>query len=234
MNLNDILASMRNNGGDIKKKGDMGEEAVLQLCVERKKNVGNGLLFQSFKYPYQTDKSNNVLPGNVFYDIQTNTFSSIENEGINDEIDILYVTPYRIFAIEVKSYHTKRIQIYDAWMNKYGTYELGGGKKATGDYPVEKSALMQAEKHARHLYHAIYEMLPDGDPSYIQPMVCFVDRCTVQDGRSEELKDYIPACILNTFLATFNRLNVPKEYNLDLTQLNDKLHKIATSIKLEL
>lgn len=236
MNINDILYDMRQSGRqqDMRGKGDSGEEAVLQLCLDRKRSVGNGLLFQSFKYPYQTNRQGQPYIGNIFYDIKTRKFSHVTKDSLEDEIDILYVTPYRIFAIEVKSYHTKTIEVYDAWMNRYGEYDDGSGKKKRGTYPVNKSAVAQAEKHARHLYHAIYDMIPDGDYRYIVPMVCFVDRCVLRDDRKEELQEYLPVCILNTFLATFNKANKPLTYNLDLDKIDRKLHQVCTSIKKEL
>lgn len=236
MNINDILSDMRSSARaqDMKGKGDSGEEAVLQLCLDRKRTIGNGLLFQSFKYPYQTNRQGKPYTGNIFYDIKERKFSEVTRDNLEDEIDILYVTAYRIFPIEVKSYHTKTIEVYDAWMNRFGEYDDGSGITKRGCYPVNKSAIAQAEKHARHLYHAIYDMIPDGDYRYIVPMVCFVDRCVLRDGRKEELKKYLPTCILNTFLSTLNTANEPLQYNLDLDRINRKLHTVATSIKKEI
>jgi hypothetical protein len=118
----------------------------------------------------------------------------------------------------VKSYHARTLDVYEHWFNKNST-------------PVDKSPVMQAEKHARHLYHAIYTVLPDGNPSYIQPMVCFVDRCKVRDDRSQHFVDYVPVCVLNNLLATINKYNTPLEYNLDLEQIERKLNEVKVSIK---
>ena len=216
--INDVLANMRKAGkvADMKSKGDLGEDAVLSLCYERKQKLGNGLLYQSYMYPYQTNRAGVVYTGNVKY--ENGTFVEYSDESINDEIDVLYVTPYRIFAIEVKSYHARSIEVYEHWVNKNGA-------------PVEKSPVAQAEKHARHLYHALYDVLPDGDAHYIQPLVCFVDRCKVLDDRAEQFVDYVPVCILNNFLKTLNHYNTPLTYNLDLGAVEKKLNSVKVSIK---
>lgn len=216
--INDVLLNMRKAGkvADMKEKGDLGEEAVLSICYDRKQKVGNGLLYQSFMYPYQTDRSGVVYTGNIKY--ENNEFVEYSRESINDEIDVLYITPYRIFSIEVKSYKAKSLDVYEHWFNR-------------GSTPVDKSPIMQAEKHARHLYHAIYDVIPDGNPNYIQPMVCFVDKCRVRDDRSEHFVDYVPVCILNNLLATLNHYNKPLEYNLDLVQVERKLNDVKVSIK---
>ena len=216
--INDTLKNMRQAGKilDMKGKGDAGEEAVLAICADRKKTVGNGILYQSFMYPYQTNPSGVCYTGNVKY--ENNQFTEYTRDTINDEVDVLYVTPYKVFAIEVKSYHARCIDVYEHWCNK-------------DSKPLEKSPIAQAEKHARHLYHAIYDVLPDGDPKYIQPIVCFVDRCKLRDDRSQHFQDYVPACVLNNFLSTINHYNQPLEYNLDLDEVERKLNEVKVSIK---
>jgi hypothetical protein len=216
--INDVLRNMRKAGKvqDMKEKGDLGEEAVLAVCYDRKEQAGVGLLYQSFMYPYQTDRSGVCYTGNIKF--ENGDFVEYTKDSINDEIDVLYITPYRIFTIEVKSYHARTLDVYEHWFNKNST-------------PVDKSPVMQAEKHARHLYHAIYTVLPDGNPSYIQPMVCFVDRCKVRDDRSQHFVDYVPVCVLNNLLATINKYNTPLEYNLDLEQIERKLNEVKVSIK---
>ena len=216
--INDVLASMRKAGkvSDMKEKGNFGEEAVLSICYERKQKLGNGLLYQSFMYPYQSDRSGVVYTGNIKY--ENGEFVEYTDDSINDEIDVLYITPYRIFPIEVKYYHARTLEVYEHWFNRNST-------------PVEKSPVAQAEKHARHLYHAIHDVLPDGDPRYIKPMVCFVDRCKVLDDRSDYFADYLPVCILNNFLRTLNEHNTPLQYNLDLAAIEHKLNQVKVSIK---
>ena len=60
--INDVLRDMRNAGTlqDMRQKGDLGEEAVLAICYDRKEKAGAGLLYQSFMYPYQTDRSRRI------------------------------------------------------------------------------------------------------------------------------------------------------------------------------
>lgn len=216
--INDVLRNMRAAGKvqDMKEKGDLGEEAVLSICYDRKEKTGTGLLYQSFMYPYQTTRSGRCYTGNIKY--ENGDFVEYTDDSINDEIDVLYITPYRIFAIEVKSYKARSLDVYEHWFNR-------------GSTPVDKSPIMQAEKHARHLYHALYDVLPDGEPKYIQPLVCFVDKCRVRDDRSQHFIDYVPVCILNNLLATINTYNTPLEYNLDLEQIERKLNSVKVSIK---
>ena len=216
--INDMLADMRKAGkfSNMQEKGDLGEDAVIAACYERKQKVGKGLLYQSFMYPYQTNRDGVCYTGNIKY--EDGKFVEYTRDSINDEIDVLYVTPYRVFPIEVKSYGARKLEVYDCWFNRNGT-------------PVEKSPIAQAEKHARHLYHAIYDVLPDGKPEYIVPIVCFVDKCKVLDDRPPASRDYIPVCILNTLLKTLNKYNTPLEYNLDLDMIKTKLNQVKVSVK---
>lgn len=216
--INSVLSRMRKAGKlqNMKDKGDAGEDAVLAVCYKRKQLSGTGLLYQSYAYPYQTNRSGVCYTGNIVY--KDNDLIEYTRDSINDEIDILYITPYKIFPIEVKSYHSGSIDIYDHWFNK-------------NHEPVEKSPVLQAEKHARHLYHLIYEYLPDGDPSYIKPIVCFVDRCTIHDDRAPHFQEYVPVCVLNNLMRTLNDYNTPGAYNLDLTAIDNKLNECKVSIR---
>ena len=216
--INGILGKMRAAGKfqDMKGKGDAGEEAVLQICYDRLQAKGRGMLYQSFMYPYQTNRAGVCYTGNVMY--ENDIFVDYSSDSINDEIDVLYCTPYRIFPIEVKSYHSRKLYVYDHWFNKDSTI-------------VQKSPIAQAEKHARHLYHAIHSVLPDGDTEYIIPLVCFVDRCTVIDERTPEMQEYVPVCILNNLRSVINKHDKPLSYDIDLPALTDKLNKIKVSIK---
>ncbi len=216
--INDVLRNMRKAGKvqDMKEKGNLGEEAVLAVCYDRKQKAGNGILYQSFMYPYQTGSDGTCYTGNIKY--ENGGFVEYTSDSLNDEIDVLYITSYRVFPIEVKSYKSRTLDVYEHWFNR-------------GSTPVDKSPIMQAEKHARHLYHAIYDVIPDGDPKYIIPIVCFVDKCRVRDDRSKHFVDYTPVCILNTLLSTINKYNTPAEYNLDLNEIERKLNEVKVSIK---
>lgn len=216
--MKDILSKMRKAGKvqDMTGKGDLGEEAALRVILDRRDRMGCGLIYHSFLYPYQTNSANVCYTGNVVY--QNEVFVEHTRDSISDEIDILYVTPYRIIPIEVKSYGGKTLSCYDWWFNR-------------ASEPVEKSPIAQAEKHARHLYHAIHSVLPDGDPNYIKPIVCFVDKCKVHDERSDAQKEYIPVCILNNLSATINKYSTPLKYNIDIPSVKEKLNNVKTSVK---
>lgn len=218
--ISDTLRNMRKAGKlqDMKQKGDLGEDAALAVVYKRREQRGEGLLYQSFKYPYQTNRQGQVYVGNVFYDPLTKKFSQMSKETFDDEIDVLYITRYRVFPIEVKSYHAK-LGVYFPWMNKNGQ-------------PVEKSPIAQAEKHARHLYHAIYDVLPDGKPDYIIPIVCFVDRATLQiEDSYAPYMSYMPVGTLNDLMFMVNKADTPLNYQLDLDEIKKKLESIKTSIK---
>lgn len=200
---------------DVRSKGDLGEEAVFNICLDRQRRTG-GLLYQSYKYPYQENRQGKIYLGNI--KLENGKYFDVTSK-LQDEIDILYVTSYRIFAIEVKSYHAT-IQLYDHWMKVNGS-------------EVEKSVVTQSEKHARHLYHAIHDVLPNGNPNYIVPMMCFVDRCKVQDERSPEFAYYVPVSILNNFKRRLLDNNTPLEYNLDIVAVKRKLDSVRDSVKKE-
>lgn len=219
-NINSILKTMRAEGKlqNMKGKGDAGEDAVLQLILERHRHTG-GLVFQSFKYPYQQNRQGKTYLGNIkLEDGKYVEYTDAKNGRIlEDEIDILYITPYRIIPIEVKAYHAN-LKVYDNWMDKQGT-------------PVDKSPITQAEKHARHLYHALVDVIPDGRPEYIRPIVCFVDRCKLDDRR--ENIQYLPCCILNNLKKTVIGVNSPLRYNLDIEHIHRKLKEIQTDVRRE-
>ena len=210
--INSILGKMREAGklNEWKSKGDAGEEAVLQICLELQQKIG-GMIYHSYQYPYQTDSSGRVYTGNIKLEHGKYVEYSDSERALIDEIDVLYVTDYRILPIEVKAYHAK-IDVYDHWVKKNGT-------------EVDKSPILQTEKHARHLYHALHPVLPDGNTNYIVPLCCFVDRCTVNDTRSPEFERYIEVCILNNLKSTIMSLNTPLQYNLNLEEIKRKLNE---------
>lgn len=210
--IDSILQDMRKAGkvSDWKDKGNAGEQAVLQVCLELQRKIG-GLIYHSYQYPYQSDTSGKIYTGNIKLENGKYVEYTESKRALEDEIDVLFVTDYRVFVIEVKSYHAK-IEVYDHWLKKNGT-------------EVDKSPILQTEKHCRHLYHAMSYVLPDGNPNYIVPLCCFVDRCTVTDNRSPEFERYIPICILNNLKSTLMSLNTPLDYNLDLEEIKRKLNE---------
>ena len=219
-NINSVLEAMRMAGKmtDNKLKGDLGEDAVLSLCLKRKEAAGNGLLYQSFVYPYQTNAYGVCYTGNIVRDSATGEFREYTRDSFKDEIDVLYITTHRVFPIEVKSYGGARLDVSDLWFTRNNQF-------------VEKSPIAQAEKHARHLYHAMYEVLPDGRPEYIKPIVCFVDKCHLREERNNYFHSYIPVCILDRLLSTIHEYNKPLEYNLDLHAIERKLNEVQISVR---
>lgn len=221
-NINKILAGMRASGKlqDWKDKGDAGEDAVLAICLDRQRRLG-GLLYQSYKYPYQSNSVNVTYCGNI--KMANGKLESYESgyKGavLNDEIDILYITPYMIFPIEVKAYHAKLV-VDSKWMTKNGDR-------------VDKSPIAQSEKHARHLYHTLWEYLPEGDSRYIKPICCFVDRCTLDDNRTPAQMAYLPACTLNRLKSELIKYNKPREYGLDLKAIQTRLNEAKVEIRKE-
>lgn len=212
-NVNTRLAEMRAAGKvrNIKSKGSAGEAAAFDVVHEYRTKRG-GILKQGFMYPYASDRQNNVYLGNIFWDAEKQAFYDVTRH-LNDEIDILYISHYRIFPIEVKAYHDHTIVVTNQWMERQGT-------------KVDKSPYAQAEKHARHLYHQLYDVIPNGDPKYIRPLVCFVDRSTIDDRRSAEMRYYLPTVVLNELTQTLLDLDVRLEYTLDLGMIEKKLKSI--------
>lgn len=197
--MNNILKGMRTT--DMKQKGTKGEEAVFKLCEQLYQRHG-GILYHS--YSYKVDKK---LPGNI----KKNEDGSLRLENLGDltEIDVLYVSPYRVFPIEVKSYSAKQITLKDDCIE---------GTRSTGKSPVH-----QNEMHCRHLYSHIFRALPDGKTDYIVPIVVFVDRCKLVDKRSAWQKEYIYKAILNNLKSTLVSYNVPGKYSINLKLMEDCL-----------
>lgn len=211
MDINGVLESMHENRAVYKKKGDLGEEAVRRLLVDYKGKRG-GVIFLSYTYPYQSDFHSKPYPGNLIWQPDQKKFRSVDsvaNRVIKDEIDLLYVTSNRIFAIEVKA-RSGKWDIYDHWCKQSSNIQ-------------DKSPIAQTEKHARHLYHLLHEVIPDGNPDYIVPLTVFVDEAVIKDTRSEEMKEYIPVCILNNFIDTLMKYDKPKNYTIDLNKVRKTL-----------
>ena len=219
MNINKILSQMRTAGQiqDRETKGALGEDAIFQLISQRK---GQRLLYHSVQYPYQTTRDGRVYLGNIKYDANTGQFQEYTSAYTDDEIDILYITPYRCFVIESKSYHAKYIDIYEHWAN-------------VREEPVDKNPVLQNEKHCRMLYHMLNAVLPNGNPDYIVPITCFVDRCTIRDDRAEYWMNKYPVCTLNALMKTIQHYDTPLDYNLHLKYINKLIHEKAVSIKKE-
>lgn len=200
---------------DIKAKGAAGEAAAFDIVHEYRTKRG-GILRQGFMYPYASNRQNQVYLGNIFWDEERQKYYDMTKQ-LNDEIDILYISSYRIFPIEVKSYHDNSIVVTDSWMERRG-------KK------VEKSPFAQAEKHARHLYHQLYDVIPFGDPRYIIPVVCFVDESVIDERRSQKMQYYLPMTVLDNLKQLLIDRDMPVDdenrYTLDLEMIEKKLKSI--------
>lgn len=207
--VNAYMSKMHQIGGT--GKGVYGELAALAVCESMYQKYG-GLLYHS--YTYKTDAS---LPGNIkvggpggFY---------IENLGSYTEIDILLVTPYRVFPIEVKAYAAHTIRL--------------ANERISGCNQTGKSPIHQNEMHCRHLYSSIYEALPDGKTSYVIPIVVFVDKCTLRDERTSDNKKYVYATVISRLPGLLERLNTPGKYRLDLEMMERRLKAAMVSCEKE-
>lgn len=200
--VNKVLNQMRTQSQT--GKGTYGEIAVFKICEQFYQNDG-GILVHSYSYKTDKEQAGNIKRGE-------NGQLYIENVGDLTEIDILYVSKFRVFPIEVKAYKSKEIRLDDA-----GIY---------GCYKTDKSPVHQNEMHCRHLYPHIFRALPDGSTEYIVPIVCMVDKAKIIDERSDWQKEYIRLCVLNNLESTLRQFNTPLEYQINL-QFMDKILKEA-------
>lgn len=204
--VNEILNKMHQQ--DVAyKKGSFGEQAVFSICEDLYNRRG-GILIHS--YSYKTEKG---LAGNIKRDGDR---LYVENLGSTTEIDILLVTPYKMYPIEVKAYKANKITLTN--------------DRITGCSSTEKSPVHQNEMHCRHLYPQIFTSLPDGMTEYIVPIVVFADKTTVVDSRTQDNKDYINVTILNQLRQLLEYHDKPYNgYILDLPNIEVKLRNAMTS-----
>lgn len=189
-------------------KGVFGEQAVVRICEELYQKFG-GLLYHSYSY-----KTVEGLQGNIKKEGDT---LYVEKTGSFTEIDVLFVTEYKVFPIEVKAYKASSITLTD--------------KEIFGCSITTKSPVHQNEMHCRHLYPWIFKALPQGKTSYIEPVVVFVDKCTLKDKRSDEQKKYIKAVILNQFKSCIIKLNKPGAYRIDLENMERCLTEACVNVE---
>lgn len=202
--VNKHLSNMHNRTGA--DKGSFGEEAVFRICEDFYQREG-GILIHS--YSYKVDKD---LEGNIKSD---GTKLHVESLGSSTEIDVLYISQYRVFPIEVKAYKAKQITLTD--------------DSISGCYVTNKSPVHQNEMHCRHMYSHIFRALPDGKTDYIVPIVCFVDSATITDNRSPWQQDYIKISILDTLEDLIRLNNTPLDYKINLTTMNQILTEAKVS-----
>lgn len=207
--INSIYKEIEKCKDDYKKKGDLGEQAVFRVCEEFYMREG-GLLYHSFQYKVDPN-----LRGNIKRSEQGNLF--LENLGSFTEIDVLLVTPLTVIPIEVKTYSV---------VSKAGITLKDDG--IYGCRETNKSPVHQNNMHCRHLYSHIFKNLPEGETKYIKPIVVFVDRCTIDDQRSDWQKELIPVTSLNGLYSAIKKADKRQEYRLDLENLAVTLNECCT------
>lgn len=214
LSVDSALKQMNENRSVYKEKGNFGEMALLAILQNYQDKRG-GVIFHSMKYPYTTDRQGIPYPGNINRDEDTGEFYEVGN-GLNsfDEIDLLYINEYRVFAIEAKA-RAGTWKLFDYWSTQNGTMN-------------KKSPVSQTEKHCRHLYHTIYDLLPDGNPQYIVPMAVFVDEAKVLDDRSDVQKHYIPVAIMDLFKDRIKKYDTPLKYGLNTHMIIQRLKEVGT------
>lgn len=218
VSLKDSVSGILNqmHGKQSVAKGSYGENSVFKICEDFYQSCG-GILIHSYEYAVDKELAGNIKRqdyGNSFY---------VENLGSTTEIDVMYISKYRVFPIEVKAYRANEITFTD--------------DKIDGCYKVNKSPVHQNEMHCRHLYSHIYRALPKGGTTrpvhtpygdlateYIVPIVCMVDKADILDGRSDWQREYIKLTILDQLHELISFYNTPLDYQIDL-DLMDKVLK---------
>ena len=178
-------------------KGDMGEAAIMQILKLHKKRLGRRcVIMQSYAFPYAPN-----IEGNIKLGSDGSFMHEPGKEGTNDEIDIVMLTDYRIFLIEVKAYSGK-ILINDIWTHHANKWD-------------EKSAICQTEKHGRHFYHSFFDVIPEGAHEYIKLITVFTGSCDIEDRRTMN-RDYIPIAVANDINKTLHTHDKQGKYNIDV------------------
>lgn len=191
-------------------KGEIGEAAVFEILRLYKNRIGRRcVMIQSYAYPYVSN-----VEGNIKLSSDGSFIHESGRPGTDDEIDIVMITDYRVFLIEVKAYAGK-IKVNDIWTYHANQWD-------------EKSAICQAEKHGRHFYHSFYDVLPDGGHEYIKFITVFTGSCVVEDMRTKN-KNYIPIAIANDINRTISMFDKPGKYCVDVDAVVKRMmeHKSA-------
>ena len=204
---------------DTREKGALFEGIAYEV-TKQVQAVYGGAIFCGIKFPYARKSNGDEYPGNLRFDNgRLIELTRKKGNGTTyDEIDILYVNQFAIIAVECKAYGSSGgILLEDTWWRYSGN--------------SEKYPLAQTEKHCRHLYHNIYELIPNGDPSYIKPVCAFIDKNTVTDSRSSEVRKFVDIAILAkgeySLKQVLQRLSKPNEYLLHVEALIKKLNSIS-------
>lgn len=211
--IDEMYKRMNENRNIAKEKGNIGENIILAILQDYQQVRPDSFIAHSFRYSLQSDRNNNVYPGNIKK--IGGVYQEITRESLEDEIDLVLVTPYRILAIEAKA-RTGTWSLYDHWTSQNST-------------PCEKSPITQTEKHARHLYHLLHEVLPDGRPEYIVPITVFVDKAKIVDSRSSLMKSYVKIAVANTLKQLVYNNDVALQYKLNLREIRKVMENNGTA-----
>ena len=211
MSLEEAYRNLERYNMDPTKKGETGEDIALQI-VRRFAKTNKCVIIHSYKYNLQYKSDGSVLPGNIKY--IDGEYVEFTDASYIDEIDLLVLTPKAIIPIEVKA-RTGVWRAFDDWIKHNNKME-------------EKSPITQAEKHARHLCALVHEYLPNGDIEYIKPVVVFVDKARVIDGRSDQRKKYIKVTIADFLRSELIKLNKKGDYLINMDLLLEYLMEVGT------
>ncbi|MER2114152.1 MAG: nuclease-related domain-containing protein [Solibacillus isronensis] len=177
-------------------RGEIGERAVTRLGVYWASQYKDHIWQSSYMYPQ----------GPVHQ-----TQNSMEAEPVT-EIDLLIITPYRVFVIEIKTvYGIMKI-------DENSQIEISKTGEFTGDFE-KKNYFQQNEMHARHLYYHLAPVLPDGKPEYIIPLVVVAGNMRFEDHRPEHLIKAYPIVTATNLYQTLTELNQPLEYLLNINKI---------------
>lgn len=209
MDVYSILKKMH-SVHDAKEKGNLGEEACI-AALKPYAESNSGIIIQSLQYPCATNSQGIEYGGNLKL-VDGSLF--VEPHGNIDEIDIVLITDRRIFLVEVKSYGNAKLLITDDWFFRNGS-------------PCEKDLANQTEKHCRHFYHTFYEYIPDGNPHYVVPVLCSVDKSTV----TNQSQDKIAISVLNNICKVIGQLDRTSKYSVDVKALMQAIKEKSTSFQ---
>lgn len=208
--IDKVLGIMHDKKGI--EKGDPGELACFTILESFYVRWG-GLLIWSYRFAFDREQ-----PGNIKMDESANPPKLyIEGPAPDTEIDLLYVSPIRIFPIEVKAYKSKEMKIFD--------------NRIEGVFKTDKSPIHQHEMHMRQLYSTLFRGLPNGDTNYIVPICVFVDEANIFDMRSDWQKSYIMVRTLDSLAETIEQYNSQAECRLNLSLIESLLKERMLSNK---
>lgn len=190
-------------------RGEIGERAVSRIGIYWASKFKNHITATSFMYPQ----------GEVL-----KVKGSKAGDTPITEIDFLLITPYRIFSIEIKTVYGD--------MKIYPNSEIEIAWEGVFEYDYEKkNYFQQNESHARHLYYHLHDLIPQGDASYIIPLVVVAGNMEVIDERDPSLSERYPVTTASNFYPTLDELNTPLDYLLDINKIRERLQSIKVDDK---